>query len=51
MGFLRWIGGIIVFIWLLGFIFKIGGDLIHTLLIIAAIIFIFDAITGRRNRL
>ncbi|MFU0825511.1 lmo0937 family membrane protein [Clostridium sp.] len=49
MGLLRWIGGIVVFFWLLGLIFRIGGRLIHLLLIVAAVVFIFDAITGRRK--
>lgn len=50
MGFLRWLGGIVVLIWLLGFLFKIGGSLIHILLVVAAIVFIFDVITGKSNR-
>ncbi len=49
MGFLRWIGGIVVFFWLLGFLFKIGGGLIHMLLVIAVIVFIVDRITGKRG--
>lgn len=49
MGFLRWIGGIVVFFWLLGFILKIGGGMIHLLLVVAAIVFIFDFIFGRRE--
>ncbi|HHX60194.1 MAG TPA: lmo0937 family membrane protein [Epulopiscium sp.] len=47
MGFLRWLGGIVVFFWLLGLLFKIGGGAIHTLLVVAAIVFIIDFITGR----
>lgn len=50
MGFLRWIGGIVVFFWILGFLFKIGGGLIHTLLVIAVIVFIVDKISGKRLR-
>jgi len=49
MGFLRWIGGIVVFFWLLGLLLKIGGGLINVLLVVAAIIFIFDYISGRRR--
>ena len=49
MGFLRWIGGIVVFFWVLGLIFKIGGSMIHLLLVIAAIVFIIDMIFGRRR--
>ncbi|QGU93991.1 lmo0937 family membrane protein [Clostridium bovifaecis] len=47
MTLLRWIGGIVVLFWVLGLIFRIGGGLIHLLLIVAAVVFIFDAITGR----
>lgn len=48
MAFLRWLGGLVVLIWLLGFLFKIGGNLVHILLIVAAVVFLFDFITGRR---
>lgn len=44
MGFLRWLGGIVVFFWVMGLIFKIGGGLINTLLIVAAIVFLVDFI-------
>ena len=47
MGFLSWLGGIVVVFWLLGFLFKIGGGLIHILLIVAVIVFIVDLITRR----
>jgi hypothetical protein len=33
--------------WLLGFVMHIGGGLIHILLVLAAVIFVFDLITGR----
>jgi len=49
MGFLSWIGGIIVFFWVLGLIFSIGGLMIHWLLVIAAIAFIGSMITGKRK--
>ncbi|WP_371812534.1 lmo0937 family membrane protein [Sporosarcina sp. Marseille-Q4063] len=39
---------LIVF-WLLGLIFKIGGGLIHIILVVAGIIFILQLITGRRS--
>lgn len=49
MGLLRWIGGIVVFFWLLGFLFKAGGSMIHMLLVVAAAMFLFDFIfKGRR---
>lgn len=49
MGFLRWLGGIVVLFWLLGLLLKIGGSFIHVLLIVAAIVFIIDFITGRNK--
>ena len=49
MKFLRWLGGIVVFFWLLGFILRIGGGMIHILLIVAAIVFIADKLFGNRN--
>jgi hypothetical protein len=39
---------ILVVLWLLGFIGNIGGGLIHLLLVIALIVFIYNMITGRR---
>lgn len=49
MALLRWIGGIVVFFWILGFIFRIGGALIHLLLVVAVIVFLYDLIFGRRR--
>ncbi|MBW9150900.1 lmo0937 family membrane protein [Clostridium estertheticum] len=48
MGLLRWIGGIVVFFWVVGFISHIGGGLIHMLLVIAVIVFLVDKISGKR---
>ncbi|AXF55615.1 lmo0937 family membrane protein [Salicibibacter kimchii] len=39
---------IILVLWLLGFIGDIGGGLVHLLLVVALIVFIFQMITGRR---
>ncbi len=40
---------ILVVAWLLGFgVFHVGGSLIHTLLVLAAIVVIWRAVTGRR---
>jgi hypothetical protein len=40
---------ILVILWLLGFlVVPIGGGLIHALLVIAAIIIVFQFISGRR---
>jgi len=50
MRFLRWLGGIVVFFWLLGFILKIGGGMIHILLVVAVIVFIVDKIFGNNNK-
>lgn len=49
MTLLRWLGGFVVAFWLIGLLFRIGGGLINLLLIVAAIIFIVDAIFGRRK--
>lgn len=40
---------VLVVLWLLGFIGHIGGGLIHLLLVIALIVFIYNMITGRRS--
>ncbi|MCZ2260390.1 lmo0937 family membrane protein [Sporosarcina sp. G11-34] len=50
MGRILWfiIVALIVF-WLLGLIFKIGGGLIHIILVVAGIIFIFQLIAGKRS--
>ena len=39
---------IILVLWLLGFIANIGGGLIHLLLIVAAIVLIYNLLVGRR---
>lgn len=49
MGFLSWLGGIVIIFWLLGFIFHIAGGMIHILLVIAVLVFIFDYIGGKRR--
>ncbi len=48
MGFLRWLGGIVVFFWLLGLLFRVGGSMIHLLLVVAAVVFIIDKVSGGR---
>jgi len=40
---------ILVVLWLLGFSLEIGGGLIHLLIVIALIVFIFNMISGRRS--
>jgi hypothetical protein len=46
---LRTIAIVLVILWLLGFAIHIGGALIHLVLLIALIIFVYDFVTGRRK--
>jgi hypothetical protein len=39
---------IILILWLLGFALEIGGGLIHFLLVVALIVFIYNLLVGRR---
>jgi hypothetical protein len=39
---------ILVVLWVIGFALHFGGGLIHLLLLVAGIIFIFQLLTGRR---
>ena len=39
---------VLVVLWLLGFAFKIGGGIIHLLLVIAVIVVIYRLATGRK---
>ena len=39
--------GILVLLWLLGFITHIGGALIHLILVVALIVFVVNLLTGR----
>lgn len=50
MGILSFIGAIVVFFWVLGLVFSIGGGMIHILLVIAVIVFIVDVISKKRMR-
>jgi len=43
------IAGVLVVLWLLGFTLNIGGGLIHLILVIALIVFIYNLIVGRRS--
>ena len=40
---------VILILWLLGFIGNFGGNLIHILLVVAAIILIYNLVSGRRG--
>ncbi len=39
---------IIVVLWLAGLVLEIGGGLIHLLLVVALLVFIFNRLTGRK---
>jgi hypothetical protein len=39
---------VLLVLWLLGLVGHIGGSLIHLLLVIAAVVLIYQLITGRR---
>jgi K+-transporting ATPase A subunit len=39
---------ILFVLWLLGFIGHVGGGLIHLLLVVAVIVFLFNLLAGRR---
>jgi len=39
---------VLLVLWLLGFSMSIGGSLIHLLLVVALIVFIFNLMSGRR---
>jgi hypothetical protein len=39
---------VLVVLWLLGLIGGVGGSLIHALLVIAAIVLVYNLISGRR---
>ena len=41
--------GILLVLWLLGFSMHVGGSLIHVLLVIAVIVFLFNLFSGRRS--
>jgi hypothetical protein len=43
------IAGILLVLWLLGFSMHVGGGLIHALLVIAMLVFLFNVIVGRRS--
>jgi hypothetical protein len=39
---------ILLVLWVLGLVTSVGGGLIHLLLVVAAVVLIFQLITGRR---
>lgn len=42
---------LLLFFWLVGLVAHVGGSFIHTLLVLALAVFLFDLITGRRAAL
>ncbi|MBL4938610.1 hypothetical protein JK636_23170 [Clostridium sp. YIM B02515] len=49
MAFLRWIGGVVVFFWVLGLVLRLAGRLLNLLLIVAVIVFLVDFLFGRKK--
>ncbi|WP_249898840.1 lmo0937 family membrane protein [Paenibacillus sp. PK3_47] len=43
--------GLVIVVWLLGFIFDVVGGLIHLLLIVAAVLFVINLFRGRSRNL
>ena len=39
---------IILILWLVGFLGKVGGGLVHLLLVIALVVLVIQLVTGRR---
>ena len=40
---------ILVVLWLIGFLAKIGGGLIHLVLVVALVVLVIQLVTGRRS--
>ena len=40
---------LLMLFWLLGFAFDVAGGIIHVLLVIALVLFVFNLLTGRRT--
>lgn len=50
MGRILWIVVVaLVVLWLIGLLAKIGGGLIHIVLVVAVIVLIINLVTGRRS--
>jgi hypothetical protein len=41
--------GILLLLWILGFALHVGGGLIHIILVVAVVVFLFQLISGRRT--
>ena len=45
-----WLAAILVIAWILGWgVFHVAGGLIHLLLVIAVVVFLFNFLSGRRS--
>jgi len=44
------IAAILFILWLLGFTLNIGGGLVHILIVIALIVFIYDIVVRKRSK-
>ncbi len=45
-----WLAVVLIVAWLMGWlVFKVAGGLIHVLLVIAVVVFIYNMITGKRS--
>jgi predicted membrane metal-binding protein len=49
MGILWAILAVVLVIWLIGLLVDVAGNFIHLLLIVAALILIYNLVTGRRS--
>ena len=43
------IGAVLVALWLIGLLMHIGGGLIHIILVVAVVVFLYQFLTGRRS--
>ncbi len=47
---MMWLAIVLLVAWVLGWtVFKVAGGLIHLLLVIAIVVFVYNLITGRRR--
>lgn len=40
---------LLVLFWLVGLVAHVGGSFIHTLLVLALVVFVFNLVTGRKS--
>jgi hypothetical protein len=46
---MMWLAAVLVIAWLLGWgVFHVAGGLIHLLLVVALVVFVFNLVSGRR---